>query len=596
MPLTAQDVEDLQSAFAALQTGNIPVADALVRKMPNAHLQPDALHLFGLIQSAQGRLNQARSLFEEAISIAPRNAQILNSYANLLDDLGEIDSAISVFEKAIEIDPNYVDAMINLGIVATTAKRFQMADKSLRNATRISPELSKGWSSRGWMEQQRGASEEALNCFDKALRIAPSDIQVRQNRAIALRMLDEPEAALAEFDQLIASGVATADNLCMRAHICGDLGHFEEAVIQYFDLLKVAPDHIDAHETLARLLPQIGRHEAALNSYRAALLNPNASLELWRSALVTANELADYDQLLAWVDAAEISLGSTLDFAILRATALGRIGDPRAALEILQRLDDQLPDNAAVQSHLAHTLLLLGDPAKAEHHALRATEFAPFDQSGWSFLTIIWRLLDDPRERWLADYDRLVMPIDLVMQDDLAALATTVESLHLTAEHPAEQSLRGGTQTRGNIFDKRKPDIRGFATQVRAAVESRLAGLAQDEAHPFLSRNSGTIDFAGSWSVRLRSSGFHTNHIHQMGWLSSAFYVSLPAEVGASSDAGALTFGVPDAAYGLDLAPRRIERPRAGRLVIFPSYFWHGTVPFESQSPRLTMAFDAVPA
>jgi hypothetical protein len=53
---------------------------------------------------------------------------------------------------------------------------------------------------------------------------------------------------------------------------------------------------------------------------------------------------------------------------------------------------------------------------------------------------------------------------------------------------------------------------------------------------------------------------------------------------------------VPDAALGLDLPPRRIERPQVGRLVIFPSYLWHGTLPFESEQPRLTVAFDAVPA
>jgi len=29
--------------------------------------------------------------------------------------------------------------------------------------------------------------------------------------------------------------------------------------------------------------------------------------------------------------------------------------------------------------------------------------------------------------------------------------------------------------------------------------------------------------------------------------------------------------------------------------VLFPSYFWHGTLPFSSVQPRLTVAFDAVP-
>jgi hypothetical protein len=31
-------------------------------------------------------------------------------------------------------------------------------------------------------------------------------------------------------------------------------------------------------------------------------------------------------------------------------------------------------------------------------------------------------------------------------------------------------------------------------------------------------------------------------------------------------------------------------------MVLFPSYMWHGTVPFRSPTPRTTIAFDVVPA
>lgn len=42
---------------------------------------------------------------------------------------------------------------------------------------------------------------------------------------------------------------------------------------------------------------------------------------------------------------------------------------------------------------------------------------------------------------------------------------------------------------------------------------------------------------------------------------------------------------------GVNLTPRRVVAPRAGMLVLFPSYFWHGTLPFTSATPRLTVAF-----
>ena len=232
--------------------------------------------------------------------------------------------------------------------------------------------------------------------------------------------------------------------------------------------------------------------------------------------------------------------------------------------------------------------------AKAETAALTASQIAPDDQTAWALLTVIWRLTSDPREQWLADYDRLVMEIDLSGLD-LAKTALTLSLLHLTLEHPAEQSLRGGTQTRGLLFDKASADIAALRMKIAAGVTDSLAGLPTDATHPFLRRNSGHFNFAGSWSVRLRSAGHHISHIHPAGWLSSAAYIELPPEVASSDNAGALAFGVPEAFLGLDLPPRLVVPARPGKLVLFPSYFWHGTIPFTGQKSRLTVAFDAVP-
>ena len=182
---------------------------------------------------------------------------------------------------------------------------------------------------------------------------------------------------------------------------------------------------------------------------------------------------------------------------------------------------------------------------------------------------------------------------------DLTATSATLSGLHRTPEHPAEQSLRGGTQTRGLLFDKVDPAITVLKQSIERSISTALAALPDDPAHPFLRRATGGFAFAGSWSVRLRSAGRHIRHIHPAGWLSSAAHIDLPPEVDGSGQAGALTFGVPESALGLgldlDLSPRRVIALRAGKLVLLPSYFWHGTVPVISDNPRLTVAFDAVP-
>ena len=54
-----------------------------------------------------------------------------------------------------------------------------------------------------------------------------------------------------------------------------------------------------------------------------------------------------------------------------------------------------------------------------------------------------------------------------------------------------------------------------------------------------------------------------------------------------------LKFGEPPAKDNIyNLSPDMWIKSQAGQLVLFPSYFWHGREPFQSDDPRLTVAFD----
>jgi hypothetical protein len=69
--------------------------------------------------------------------------------------------------------------------------------------------------------------------------------------------------------------------------------------------------------------------------------------------------------------------------------------------------------------------------------------------------------------------------------------------------------------------------------------------------------------------------------------------VSLPASVSDQSQEGWIKFGEPRWPIpGCSI--ERVIQPKEGRLVLFPSYMWHGTIPFAS-GERLTAPFDVVP-
>ena len=55
--------------------------------------------------------------------------------------------------------------------------------------------------------------------------------------------------------------------------------------------------------------------------------------------------------------------------------------------------------------------------------------------------------------------------------------------------------------------------------------------------------------------------------------------------------AGWLKLGEAPLELGIDAPPVQRIEPKPGRLVLFPSWMWHGTVPFTA-GERLTVAFD----
>ena len=94
----------------------------------------------------------------------------------------------------------------------------------------------------------------------------------------------------------------------------------------------------------------------------------------------------------------------------------------------------------------------------------------------------------------------------------------------------------------------------------------------------------------------MKDSGFHTSHIHPQGWISSAYYIALPSQIAdRERKQGWLTLGEPPFDLRWSDPVRRYIQPREGSLVLFPSYFFHGTVPFRSTTNRTAIAFDAVP-
>jgi tetratricopeptide (TPR) repeat protein len=295
-------------------------------------------------------------------------------------------------------------------------------------------------------------------------------------------------------------------------------------------------------------------------------------------------------------------------------SSLVRSGDAASGLAAHRRAVQLAPDDPGIVSNHATSLLVCGRTHEALAAAEAACRSAPWHQRALALRTLAKRLLsgtDATCNQAPASHVRVVAlpppPGWTDMNEFNQALAEALRRLHsVDRQSPIDQSLRGGTQTFGDIFAHGHLLVDALQVRITEAVTAMVAqmsGAAADGVlDPYLGRRPSdpkSWHFSSSWSSRLVQGGFHVDHVHPHGWISSVYYVHVPDVVrDPVRRQGWLRFGVPDFPLpGIepgDLVQAMVQ-PVAGSLVLFPSMLWHGTTPFDEPSERITIAFDVLP-
>jgi uncharacterized protein (TIGR02466 family) len=165
-------------------------------------------------------------------------------------------------------------------------------------------------------------------------------------------------------------------------------------------------------------------------------------------------------------------------------------------------------------------------------------------------------------------------------------------------EHRDADVLPTVKATRGD--GKRISDLH----DVGGPAVQRLLGLVREEIARYLADHSDLIAGApaprlrlDSWALLCGDSGHEDWHIHPSGCVSGVYYVAVPELDADLSRAGAIGFGPLPLGDDMETLswPRWELRPQPGQMLLFPSHFAHRTWPSGSPTPRICIAFDAVP-
>src|SRR5258706_1730811 len=136
---------------------------------------PEIHNIRGTALAEAGDLPAAEREFRATVASDPRNARAYNNLGNVLRARSRDTEAAEAYRKAIELAPRYTDPLNGLGVLLVAG----------------------------------GRAREAIPYFDEALQIGPDFYEAQLNRAIALQVSGDREAAAAELRRLLARLPAT---------------------------------------------------------------------------------------------------------------------------------------------------------------------------------------------------------------------------------------------------------------------------------------------------------------------------------------------------------------------------------------------------
>jgi tetratricopeptide (TPR) repeat protein len=603
-PNIARQTELLREAYRLFAAGDPMSAESVLATLwsDTTYAPAAALHLLGHIRRTQRRLPDAEQYFRRAIQADSRVPHYHAALADMLASAGAHALALESYANALRLDPGKAELQLAIARSSLATGQLSKAEDAARSVVEKNPSC-KAWELLARALDQSDRLQEAVDAIAQAVALDPENLEAQLVQANVLERIGRNEEALAILDRLIAQGRAIPAIVISRGIALSNLARLSEAEAAFAGGVARWPDNIELQKALANARWMLGQGRHFARDFEAAVARkPDdigtrlscADLLRRSDARERSEELLRHGLARTPEDPSLLqSLGVLLDE--MDRTAEG--------LELLERARARAPGATRFRVNLACALLRLGrgDEALREIEPLRRAE--PLNQEWICYETMALRQLGHPRYRELCDYDRFVRPHVLSAPPGYAnieafneALADSLKRLHVLEAHPLDQSVRGGSQTSRSLIHVDDPIIQTFLKMLDEPIRAYIDMLGPpDPNHPLKSRNSGKYRLTGAWSVKLKPGGFHINHMHPAGWISGPYYVKVPNIVAEGEGRqGWVTFGEPRwPTPGCTM--EKIVQPTPGLQVLFPSYMWHGTVPF-SEGERMTAPIDVAPA
>jgi tetratricopeptide (TPR) repeat protein len=327
--------------------------------VPCIHQYVDYSEIKWRLQENQGIEFSDR--YELALNLYPKIKNLTNKQSEKPSSLHQRQT---IQDVSISED---VDDLNQKGNDLSNQGKYQEAIEYYERALRIDPNHVNALNNKGVALANQGEYKEAIECYDKALEIDPNYTTAQNNKKLALEKLKNSKKRDSEdVDALIEKG--------FDLYIGGE---YEEAIECYDKALSVNPYYVVALHNKGKVFSYLEKYEEAIECYDKALeIDPNYVDPLYNKGLALANQgeyeeaIECYDKYLE-VDPNNVAVLNNKGFA------LANQGEYKEAIECYDKALEVYPNNLTTLYNKGFALANQGEYKEAIECYDKALEIDP---------------------------------------------------------------------------------------------------------------------------------------------------------------------------------------------------------------------------
>ena len=325
------------------------VAPALTRPARLGSLLALTLILFAQAAKARQQSFPSRQNPHQSSKITPPFAE-----AQKLLRQGHVEEAKNKILEELQGNPSNTEGYILLGLVYTQTKNYDEALDAFQRALKLNRKSVKVHNNLGNLYVAEEKLDQAEGEFRQALRLNPSDHDGNYNLGLVLLAKKQPAAAIPCLQRVRPPDIASRFNLT-RAYL--EAGRTTEALRTAKELSSQQKDNVQVHFTLGVLLASEKQlHAAQPELEQANALQPN-TFEILHNLGGVYLRNAEYSKAELFLNRALKLKPDSAETLYLLAQVYSEQHRPADALDLLARAHKLAPENADITFFFARVCM-----------------------------------------------------------------------------------------------------------------------------------------------------------------------------------------------------------------------------------------------